>query len=84
MEKTKQKIQRKFIGTVVSDKTTKTVTAKVETKKMHPKYKKSYKVSKKYAVHDEKEIAKIGDKIVFTDCRPISKTKKWRVLEILK
>jgi small subunit ribosomal protein S17 len=50
---------------------------------MNSKYKKQYKSHRKYAVHDENMIAKIDDKVAFEECRPISKTKKWRLVEIL-
>lgn len=78
------KRERKFIGTVVSAVMQKTVVAKVETMKLHSKYNKFYKVSKKYHVHDAKGEAKIGDEIKFVECRPLSKTKRWRLTEILK
>jgi small subunit ribosomal protein S17 len=77
-------IVRTLTGQVVSIAMDKTINVMVVSKKMHPKYKKSYKVSKKYHVHDEKEIAKVEDKIRFVACRPISKTKRWRLLEVIK
>jgi len=76
----KPKIQKKFSGEVVSDKGDKTIIVKVERVKMHPKYKKRYKVTKKYKVHDEENQYNIGDKVSFIECRPLSKEKKWRVL----
>jgi small subunit ribosomal protein S17 len=72
--------QRKFTGVVVSDKMTKTIVVKVESVKIHPKYQKRYTESRKYKVHDEKNQFKIGDKVVFVQCRPLSKDKRWRVL----
>lgn len=84
METTKQIIKRTFEGRVVSAAMTKTVIVKVDTMKMHPKYNKSYRVSKKYAVHDEKGEAKVGDTVIFVESRPISKTKKWRLIEVKK
>ncbi len=84
MEKQVEKKVRKFIGKVVSAKTLKTISVLVERKKMHPKYKKAYVVSKKYAVHDELGEAKEGDKVVFVECRPMSKTKRFRLAEVLK
>jgi len=74
--------KRKFEGQVVSAAMTKTVVVRVDTMKLHPKYNKSYKVSNKYHVHDEKSEAKVGDKVVFVESRPISKTKKWRLIEV--
>ncbi|MFA5211385.1 MAG: 30S ribosomal protein S17 [Patescibacteria group bacterium] len=83
MEKTENKNKRKFDGQVVSAKTEKTITVLVKTKKMHPKYKKQYLVSKKFAVHDEQSLAKEGDLVLFEECRPISKTKKWKLSKVL-
>lgn len=80
METTK----RKFEGQVVSVAMTKTIVVRVDTMKLHSKYNKSYKVSNRYPVHDEKGEAKLGDKVVFVESRPISKTKKWRLLEVLQ
>lgn len=77
-------IKRKFRGEVVSAKEDKTVRVKVKRMKQHPKYKKRYDVSKRYAVHDENNEAEEGDTVVFEECRPISKTKKWRVIKILE
>ncbi len=74
---------REFIGTVVSSGALKTVVVKIDEMKLHPKYKKHYRVSKKYHVHDAKGEAKKGDSAVFTECRPLSKTKKWRLLKIV-
>ncbi len=73
-------IKKKFNGVVVSDKTDKTVTVRVDSVKVHPKYKKRYTVSKKYKVHDEKNKFKKDDKVSFVECRPLSKDKKWRVM----
>lgn len=80
----KKKIAREFSGIVYSVAMDKTITVVVERRKLHPKYKKYYRVSDKYHVHDEKNEAKKGDKVKFVECRPISKTKRWRLLEILK
>jgi small subunit ribosomal protein S17 len=81
---TKETIKRKFQGEVVSDVEDKTVRVKIKRMKQHPKYKKRYDVSKKYAVHDEENIAEEGDTVVFEECRPISKTKKWRLIKVLE
>jgi len=77
-------IKRKFEGTVVSDKENKTVRVEVEKLKQHPLYKKRYTVTKKYAVHDEDNEAKEGDVVQFQECRPISKTKRWRLTDIVE
>ncbi len=84
METTAQTNKRKFEGQVVSAAMTKTVVVRVDAMKLHPKYNKSYKVSRKYSVHDEKSAAKVGDKVVFVETRPLSKTKRWRLIEVKK
>ena len=66
----KEKINRRFSGVVVSDKNDKTIVVKVETVKVHPKYKKRYTVSRRYKVHDENNKFKVGDKVTFVECRP--------------
>lgn len=76
-------LKRQFTGEVVTAKEQKTIHVKVKTIKMDEKYKKQYSTSKKYAVHDEKGTAKVGDKVVFEECRPLSKTKRWRVVEVI-
>ena len=73
---------KKFKGTVVSKKMDKTIVVKVNRIKIHPLYKKRYTVSKRYKVHDPKEEAKIEDKVIFEECRPISKGKRWRLINI--
>lgn len=73
-------IRKKFSGVVVSDKMEKTIVVKVDSVKIHPKYKKRYTRSTRYKVHDEKNQFKEGDKVVFVECRPLSKDKKWRVV----
>jgi small subunit ribosomal protein S17 len=80
MNTDKKIIKRKFSGVVTSDKMDKTIVVRVETVKRDPKYKKRYKVAKKYKVHDEENHFKIGDKVEFVECRPLSKDKMWRVL----
>jgi small subunit ribosomal protein S17 len=73
-------ISRKFFGVVVSDKNDKTIVVKVETVKKHPKYHKRYVVSRKYKVHDEANKYHVGDKVSFMECRPLSRDKRWRVI----
>ncbi len=83
MENTKDnkpKNYRKFKGIVVSDKMDKTIVVRVDTIKWHKKYHKQYKTSKRYKVHDEKNHFKVGDEVVFVECRPLSRHKRWRVL----
>ncbi|MFA4833909.1 MAG: 30S ribosomal protein S17 [Patescibacteria group bacterium] len=73
-------IRRKFSGVVVSDKMDKTIVVRIDRSKKNQKYGKRYIASKKYKVHDEKNQYKEGDKVVFVECRPISKDKRWRVI----
>ena len=83
MEKAK-KIFRKLVGEVVSTKMDKTIVVRIDRIKIHPKYKKRIKVSKKFKAHDEKNKAKVGDKVEITECRPLSKDKRWRLTKIIK
>ena len=77
--------QRKvYQGRVVSDKMDKTITVAVETKKNHPIYGKRMNYSKKYKVHDENNTAKVGDIVRIMETRPLSKTKRWRLVEIIE
>lgn len=64
-------------GIVLSNKMDKTVVIKVDAMKAHPKYKKRYRVSKKYYAHDPEKKSKVGDKITIYECRPLSKLKRW-------
>ncbi len=68
-------------GIVVSDKGEKSITVLVERKYQHPVLQKVVKTKKKYRVHDENNIHKVGDKVSIIESRPISKTKKFKVLE---
>lgn len=67
-------------GTVVSDKMDKTITVLVERRYMHPIYKKYLKRTKKYAAHDEQNIAREGQKVQIIECAPISKRKSWTLV----
>jgi small subunit ribosomal protein S17 len=73
--------KRILVGTIVSDKTDKTVTVKVERKERHPLYGKIIRRSKKYHAHDEGNEFKPGDVVRIEETRPISKTKTWKVLD---
>lgn len=70
-------------GLVVSDKMDKTVVVAVETKRVHPLYKKAVKVTKKYKAHDENNDCKIGDIVKIIETRPLSGEKRWRVVEVI-
>ena len=76
--------KRELIGVVVSDKADKTITVKVETYKMNPIYKKRVKYSKKYAAHDEKNEAHVGDKVKLVMTKPLSKTKRYELVEVIE
>ena len=80
MERTK----KTFSGRVVSDKTDKTNTVLIESYKVHPLYGKRVKYSKKYAAHDQLNEALVGDLVRIEECRPMSKTKKFRLVEIVE
>lgn len=72
------------VGTVVSDKMDKTITVRVERQIVHPKYEKIILVSKKYKAHDEESIAHTGDTVRIMESRPLSKTKRWWLVEIVE
>ncbi len=78
-----EKQKRELIGIVVSDKADKTITVKVETYKKDPKYGKRVKYTKKYTAHDENNTAGIGDKVRLVATRPLSKTKRYELVEVL-
>lgn len=72
------------VGTVVSDKMNKTIVVAVEDKYMHPLYGKIIKRTKKFKAHDELNQCKIGDKVKIMETRPLSKDKRWRLVEIIE
>lgn len=76
--------RRTLTGVVVSDKMDKTITVLVETKQKHSLYSKTTKYSKKYKAHDEIGEAKIGDKVTIVETRPLSATKRFRLLKIVE
>lgn len=75
--------RKTMLGFVVSNKMDKTVVVAVETRKVHPLYKKAVKRTKKYKAHDENNACGIGNKVKIVETRPLSKEKKWRVAEIV-
>lgn len=79
--KIRRKIRR---GVVVSDAMDKSVVVKVETLKLHPKYHKFIKRSKKFMAHDEKNECRAGDVVEIIETRPLSKRKRWRVSRIIE
>jgi small subunit ribosomal protein S17 len=82
-EKVKKNI-KEFVGVVVSDKMDKTRVVLVERTQMHPLYKKPYTKRKKYYVHDENNESKVGDVVRIRETRPLSKLKRWRLIEIVE
>ncbi|GIV34179.1 MAG: 30S ribosomal protein S17 1 [Chitinophagales bacterium] len=79
-----RKLRKQRVGTVISNKRDKTITVLVERNVKHPLYGKFMKKSKKFAVHDEKNECGIGDKVRIMETRPLSKTKRWRLVEIIE
>ena len=77
-------MKRQVVGTVVSDKMDKTIIVQVERLVQHSLYKKFIRRRNKFAVHDEKNECRIGDKVKITESRPRSKTKRWQVSEIVE
>jgi len=77
-------MKRKIQGIVVSNKMVKTILVKVERIKQHPKYLRRYKIQTKFKVHDPDQKAKVGDMVIFEECRPLSKEKRWQLAEIVK
>ncbi|HET7831601.1 MAG TPA: 30S ribosomal protein S17 [Gallionella sp.] len=78
------KLKRTLTGTVVSDKMDKTVTVLVERKVKHPVLGKIIRVSKKYHAHDEANEYHAGDVVTIEECRPLAKTKTWRVAKLVE
>jgi small subunit ribosomal protein S17 len=82
---TEERNQRKeVIGKVVSDKMDKTIVVSVETYKKHPLYAKRIRYTKKFKAHDENNTAKTGDLVRIMETRPLSKDKRWRLVEIVE
>ncbi len=75
--------QRVIQGTVVSDKMQKTIVVSVERKKKHRLYHKVVTVTERYKAHDETDACKLGDVVRIQECRPLSRDKRWRVIEVL-
>lgn len=75
---------KELVGKVLSDKWDKTITVAVERVKIHPLYKKRFTVTKKYYAHDEDNAAREGDIVKIQEARPMSKLKRWKLLEIIE
>ena len=85
MAETEKRNARKVVtGTVVSISGDKSITVKIDYRKRHPKYGKMMTISKKLHAHDEKNEAGVGDTVTVMETRPLSKTKRWRLVEIVE
>lgn len=81
-ETTTRNNPRTFTGVVASTKMDKTLVVRVERIVVHPKYGKRFVQSKKFHVHDEKNSHQVGETVTFKECQPLSKTKRWRVVNV--
>ena len=77
-------LRKERVGLVTSDKMDKTVVVTVEQRATHPLYKKTITTSKKYKAHDENNECGIGDRVLVMETRPLSKDKRWRLVEIIE
>ena len=73
-----------LVGVVTSDKRDKTITVSIVNRETHPLYRKQYTKTRKYTAHDEKNECHVGDKVKVMETRPLSKDKRWRVVEIVE
>ena len=80
---TDRKLRKERQGEVVSDKMDKTIVVRVERRFRHPQFKKVVTSYKKFYAHDEKREAKVGDQVRIQETRPLSRTKSWRLVEVL-
>ncbi|MSU61437.1 MAG: 30S ribosomal protein S17 [Pedosphaera sp.] len=76
--------RKERVGEVVSDKMTKTIIVSVQRRYRHPKFKKVVTQYRKFYAHDEKREAKVGDRVRIQETRPLSKTKSWRLVEVVE
>ena len=81
---TKRANRKERVGEVVSNKMTKTIVVRVERRFPHPRYKKIVTAFKKFYAHDEKNEAKVGDRVRIEETRPLSKLKCWRLVEVVE
>jgi len=84
MADTQRALRKSRTGTVVSDKMDKTIVVAIVESVKHPLYKKTIKKTKKIKAHDEENACGIGDKVLITETRPLSKEKHWRLVEIIE
>jgi small subunit ribosomal protein S17 len=77
-------MKKEKIGRVVSDRMTQTVVVRVEESRLHPRYRKHIRRHKKFHAHDSRELAAVGDLVRIEECRPISRLKRWRLVEVIE
>ena len=80
----KTSVLKERVGEVVSAKMEKTIVVRVERRSPHPKYKKIIRLQKKFYAHDEEKKAKQGDTVRIIECRPLSRLKRWTLVEVVK
>ena len=83
-QKTARKQRKILQGVVVSDKMQKSAVVLVERTVQHPLYKRTLKRRKRYQIHDERNVCRVGDSVRMVECRPLSKHKRWRLLEVVR
>ena len=76
--------RKERVGEVISNKMAKTIVVRVERRFPHPRFRKVVTAFKKFYAHDEKSEAKVGDRVRIQECRPLSKTKRWRLVEVVE
>lgn len=82
VQETAKRFKRRLEGVVVSDKNAKTLVVNVERRFKHKKYRKFVTRTKKYHAHDEKQVAKLGDKVRIVESKPYSRLKRWELVEV--
>lgn len=82
-EDKRENLRKERVGIVLSDKMQKTIVVQIKRKAPHPEYGKVIEKANKFKVHDEKNEAKIGDRVLIAETRPLSKDKRWRLVQVL-
>lgn len=78
-----RKKRKEHVGVVVSDRMSKTVVVRVETRRRHPFYRKTLRLIKTYKAHDESNASHVGDTVLIAETRPLSKDKRWRLVRVV-
>jgi small subunit ribosomal protein S17 len=84
MARMERKVRKALVGDVVSDKMDKTIVVRVESVARHPVYKKAVRRHRRFKAHDERNECKVGDRVRIMETRPLSREKRWRVVEIVE